>query len=113
MYRSRRYPFSMFMQFMLVAWVTVGLAHSARGLFVAQSQVSVPAKESGQLPIRDVSPQYNLEVKDALGKPAPLDSPLQGVPGSAQQKATGSLQTPKTTDELQPNAKLSDFPSEL
>lgn len=53
-----------------------------------------------------------LQVKDSVGDPSPLaPGTLQGS-DKAQQKAAGNLQTPQRASDLQPNAKLSDFPNE-
>ncbi len=54
-----------------------------------------------------------LQVREAIGEPTPLADPLQGAKGSAQQEAAGSLQNPQKSSDLQPNAKLPDFPIEL
>ena len=100
------------MQFVAVAVLTlllVGVVSSRLFEDAATSDV----QGATTIQVKPSSAGQSLQVRDAIGDPAPLGSPIQGAQGASQQGAAGDLQQPSTSDDLQPNAKLSDFPENL
>ena len=54
----------------------------------------------------------SLEVREALGDPAPYPNNLQSTKTNTSQEAAGRLQRPQTADKLQPNAKTLEITEE-
>lgn len=111
----------MFMQFAVATLVSVGLSV---GLFgdIVRSDADTPADNPSRTDTQ-LDQLLNgevLKVKEAVGDPQPLKSNLQSPKGQSDQSTQKNLQVPggnnlqrgSSGGGLQPNAGLSEFPSE-
>lgn len=102
------------MQFVAVAVLTLVLVGSIYGaLFGDDEPASTGVQGATSIQVSPTPDNSSLQVRDAVGEPAPLNSPIQGAQGTTQQDASSPLQQPSASDDLQPNARLSDFPENL
>ncbi len=94
---------TIFLQLIIISLVTIGVV----SLFnpVSSSDVKGAVTEGNSTPLGG----NGLQVREAIGDPTPLTTPIQGATGQPQQEAAGSLQK-QSTQLLQPNAKTAELP---
>lgn len=98
---NKRAIFTLGMQYLVIAIATVSIVHIADFTVIPTETTTVPTSSPTQT---------TLQVRPSVGDPQPVSDLIQGT-RNGQQQAAGDLQTPQTADQLQPNAKLSEFPA--
>ena len=97
----------LFLATLVSIWgLSLVLASNIGQALIEDTEVTTPTPSN--VPSLDA----DLRVVPSQGRAQPLDFPIQGS-SPEQQNASGDLQQPQTADQLQPNAKLDDFPDDL